>query len=167
MRSLIVILATLMSMTAFACGAMEKTELAKKSDKKIAKAKTNSPKYLSSYFVMHEKLIKDVLPSEKDIKSLEASLSKQVASLKDADAKTALKKAHKFVKAMKGNDIKKLRANFYELSKVLIPFAKKHKLAGVQAYYCPMAKKSWLQNQSEITYNPYMPKQMLHCGSKL
>jgi len=30
-----------------------------------------------------------------------------------------------------------------------------------------MAKKSWLQNQSSITYNPYMPKQMLHCGSKI
>jgi len=166
MKSLIVILATLMSITAFACP-MESTEVAKKSDKKMAKAKANSPKYLSSYFVMHEKLIKDVLPSKKDIKALEAGLSKQAASLKDASAKKALKKASKFVKAMKGNDIKKLRANFYELSKVLIPFAKKHKLKGVQAYYCSMAKKSWLQNQSDITYNPYMPKQMLHCGSKI
>jgi len=166
MKSLIVILATLMSITAFACP-MDNMEVAKKSSKKVVKVESKSPKYLASYFVMHEKLIKDVLPSAKDIKSLEASLSKQAASLKDASAKKALKKAHKFVKAMKGNDIKKLRANFYELSKVLIPFAKKHKLVGVQAYYCSMAKKSWLQNQSDITYNPYMPKQMLHCGSKL
>ena len=166
MKSLTVILATFISVTVFACP-MDNAEVAKKSTKKVVKVESKSPKYLSSYFVMHEKLIKDILPSEKDIKSLEASLSKQVASLRGADAKKALKKAHKFVKAMKGNDIKKLRANFYELSKVLIPFAKKHKLAGVQAYYCPMAKKSWLQNQSDITYNPYMPKQMLHCGSKI
>ena len=68
---------------------------------------------------------------------------------------------------MEGKEIKALRAEFYSLSKVLIPFSKKHKLKGVQAYYCPMAKKTWLQNQSDITYNPYMPKQMLHCGSKI
>lgn len=166
MKSLIVVLATLMSITAFACP-MDNAEVAKKSTKKIVKVKSKAPKYLSPYFVMHGELIKDVLPSEKDIKSLEVSLSKQVAKLKDADAKKELKKAIKFVQAMKGNDIKKFRMNFYELSKVLIPFSKKYKLAGVQAYYCPMVKKTWLQNQSDITYNPYMPKKMPHCGSKI
>jgi hypothetical protein len=167
MKSIIVILATFMSLTAFTCP-MNDTDVAKKSTKKVEKSENSkSPKYLSPYFAMHAILIKDVLPSKKDVKLLEDSLTKQSASIKDADAKKELKKALKIIKAMKGNDITKLRENFYELSKVLIPFTKKYKLIGVQAYYCPMAKKSWLQNQSEITYNPYMPKQMLHCGSKI
>ena len=93
--------------------------------------------------------------------------TKKIKATKNAENKKALKKAEKFVEAMFKKDIKEIRENFFSLSKVLIPLSKKMKLKGVQAYYCPMAKKSWLQNQSDITYNPYMPKKMLHCGSKI
>ena len=127
------------------------------------KAKT----FLSPYFVIQQMLVDSKKPSSKEIKALELSLHKKIKATKNVENKKAFKKAEKFVEAMFKKDIKEIRENFFSLSKVLIPLSKKMKIKGVQAYYCPMAKKSWLQNQSDITYNPYMPKKMLHCGSKI
>jgi len=164
MKSLIVFLTILISSTVFASHNHKDMNM---KNMKTTSMNKKSANFLAPYFILHAKLIKDQLPTKKEIKALESSLHKEIKATKDNNSQKELKKAEKFVEAMKGNDIKKLRANFFELSKVLIPFSKKHQLTGVQAYYCPMAKKSWLQNQSDITYNPYMPKQMLHCGSKI
>ncbi len=124
-----------------------------------------SVKFLNPYFIIQAKLVKDTLPTDSDIKSLELSLLKEI-KIDKLDV-TKLKNSLKFVKLMYKKDIGSLRLEFYHLSKVLIPMIKKYNLKGVQAYYCPMAKKTWIQNQSKITYNPYIPKKMLHCGSKI
>ncbi len=167
MKGLIIILTTLISVSAFAShnhGNMNMKNMKKMNKSSI---KMNSSKFLLPYFAIHSRLIKDELPTKKEIQALEKSLNKEISINKHKDAKKELKKALKFVKEMKNKNLKGVRVEFYELSKVLIPFSKKHNLKGIQAYYCPMAKKTWLQNQSDITYNPYMPKKMLHCGSKI
>ncbi len=162
MKGLIILL-ILISTATFASHNHNMKNMKNKNVVKTKKMKT----FLSPYFVIQQMLVDSKTPSKKDIKALEVSLHKKIRMTKDAEMKKSLKKAEKFVEAMLGKDLKEVRGQFFELSKVLIPLTKKMKLKGVQAYYCPMANKTWIQNQSNITYNPYMPKKMLHCGSKI
>ncbi|MDX1951051.1 MAG: DUF3347 domain-containing protein [Verrucomicrobiota bacterium] len=66
----------------------------------------------------------------------------------------------------KAKDLKTARDAFKPLSASLVKFLADNK-AGKGVYheaYCPMAKASWLQKETEIK-NPYMGKAMLNCGT--
>src|SRR6266481_3146998 len=63
-------------------------------------------------------------------------------------------------------DIKKAREAFKPLSASLVKYLADNK-AGKGVYHeawCPMAKASWLQKETDIK-NPYMGKSMLTCGT--
>ena len=62
-------------------------------------------------------------------------------------------------------DLETARAAFKGLSESLIGYLKGQKVPAGAYYvaYCPMAKASWLQTDKTIV-NPYMGKQMIHCG---
>jgi len=62
-------------------------------------------------------------------------------------------------------DLAEARSSFKELSEILIAHLKARKLGFGEYHeaYCSMAKASWLQAERTIV-NPYMGKQMLHCG---
>lgn len=62
---------------------------------------------------------------------------------------------------LKANDLKTAREAFAKLSDTA-----KTKVAGNAEYhvfYCPMAKKEWVQKSTTMA-NPYMGKEMLECG---
>jgi hypothetical protein len=63
-------------------------------------------------------------------------------------------------------DLKAARAAFKPLSASLVKYLADNK-AGKGVYheaYCPMAKASWLQTETEVK-NPYYGKSMLDCGT--
>ena len=75
---------------------------------------------------------------------------------------TVAKQAETLAKA---KDLKTAREAFKPLSASLIKYLADKKVTG-SAYheaYCPMVKSSWLQSGKEVI-NPYMGKEMLHCG---
>jgi hypothetical protein len=64
-------------------------------------------------------------------------------------------------------DLKAARVAFGELSDAVIAAGKAEgwkDTPEVKVAYCPMAKKSWVQKESEIR-NPYYGTAMLTCGS--
>ena len=98
-------------------------------------------KFMTIYEQIQKALIQDNLNSAKD--AAHALANDQGAGvLKAADLKTA-------------------RDAFADLSKTA-----EQKVAGDPEYhtfYCPMAKKDWVQHTTSIA-NPYMGKDMLTCG---
>lgn len=65
----------------------------------------------------------------------------------------------------KAGDLKAARAAFGPLSDVLVGEFEKRQASvpGVQAMYCPMVNKPWLQRGGAVR-NPYYGKSMLTCG---
>ena len=61
--------------------------------------------------------------------------------------------------------IKVQRANFWPLSSAMVKLAKAFNLNSGEVYvqYCPMAKKSWL-NEVEAIQNPFYGSMMYDCG---
>ena len=62
---------------------------------------------------------------------------------------------------LKASDLKTARQAFADLSKTA-----EAKVAGQpdwHVFYCPMAKKDWVQHTTSIA-NPYEGKEMLTCG---
>ena len=58
------------------------------------------------------------------------------------------------------------RNYFGELSAVLVPIFQQEGIAGVNAYVCPMKKKTWAQKGDQLQ-NPYYGKAMATCGTAL
>ena len=73
----------------------------------------------------------------------------------------------KAAKAVEGAaDLKAARAAFGDLSDAVVAAGNAEgwkDVPDVRVAYCPMAKQSWLQKESEIR-NPYYGKSMLTCG---
>lgn len=82
--------------------------------------------------------------------------SMQMLSPKVAEQADALAQAR---------DLETARAAYKALSESLIKYVQAQKLPPGTYYqaYCPMAKASWLQTDKTIL-NPYMGKEMIHCG---
>ena len=66
--------------------------------------------------------------------------------------------------ALKGNDLKALRARFEDLSRTVIAYLKTAPAEGLSIYYCPMAKATWVQKTGPVA-NPYLGKAMATCGT--
>ena len=103
-----------------------------------------------------------------NVAALAADFDARRAGTDDASAEivTALlpdldKAARSLVTA---RSVKAARSAFGDLSTAMIGY--RDHVAGVVPHvaYCPMAKKSWLQNGKTIM-NPYYGSSMLHCGS--
>ena len=75
-----------------------------------------------------------------------------------------IKKASLSISTQKG--LKEQRKSFWPLSTAMLKLAKEFKLNNSDVYiqYCPMAKKSWL-NEVEAVQNPFYGSMMYDCGS--
>ena len=62
------------------------------------------------------------------------------------------------------DDLKKARATFGLLSNAVIGYARAAGLGELRLAFCPMARKSWIQEDGVIA-NPYHGSEMLTCGS--
>jgi len=63
----------------------------------------------------------------------------------------------------KAKNIKSMRKAFGEMSKPMAMWTSLNKPADTYVVYCPMAKKSWLQDNEDVA-NPYYGSEMLKCG---
>jgi hypothetical protein len=61
-------------------------------------------------------------------------------------------------------DIDKARAAFGPLSDAVIKYANDFGLGELKVAFCPMARKSWIQEDGVIA-NPFYGSEMLTCGS--
>ena len=64
----------------------------------------------------------------------------------------------------RAENIEEARISFGKLSDSMIAYRELATGEKPQVAYCPMAKKSWMQNGKSIT-NPYYGSSMLRCGS--
>ena len=62
------------------------------------------------------------------------------------------------------DDLTKARAAFGLLSNAVIGYAREVGLGDLRLAFCPMARKSWIQEDGFIA-NPYHGSEMLNCGS--
>ena len=62
------------------------------------------------------------------------------------------------------DDLTKARAAFGLLSDAVIGYAREVGLGELRLAFCPMARKSWIQEDGFIS-NPYHGSEMLDCGS--
>ncbi|MXY18264.1 MAG: DUF3347 domain-containing protein [Acidobacteria bacterium] len=62
------------------------------------------------------------------------------------------------------DDLVKTRAAFGLLSDAVIKFSDAAGLGELKVAFCPMARKSWIQEDGDIA-NPYHGSEMLRCGS--
>ena len=63
-------------------------------------------------------------------------------------------------------DLESARTAFYELTKPLVRWRSAAVVELPAVAYCPMAKRSWLQPEGEVS-NPYYGQSMLTCGDLL
>ena len=114
---------------------------------------------VGSYLEMQASLAADKLEGVKPAAHTIGEQAVRMGTAGEAIAKAA--------KAVEGApDIKAARAAFGDLSDAVIAAGNAEgwkDVPDVRVAYCPMAKESWLQKESEIR-NPYYGKSMLTCG---
>jgi hypothetical protein len=119
---------------------------------------------LESYFSIQKNLASDstagVLASAAKI----AAVSRQAAE-NQPRAKAPLIALSEAAAKLKTADLKSLRNEFGELSNKLIAYLQAVGVKGnpPYQYYCPMAKKGWLQPEKGVR-NPYYGSSMPTCG---
>ncbi len=100
--------------------------------------------------------------------SLRADFDAHQAGVADGSADQIVKLLPALEKAAvsltKAGSLKKARAAFGDLSEVIVEYRNLVEGDVPNVAYCPMAKKSWLQNGKTIA-NPYYGSSMLRCGS--
>jgi len=92
---------------------------------------------------------------------LDAKKAKGEHASKYAKIPEQLKKSAMSLK--KAKNIKSMRKAFGEMSKPMAMWTSLNKPDETYVVYCPMAKKSWLQDSEEVA-NPYYGSEMLKCG---
>ena len=134
----------------------------------VAASQLAFEKIVDEYYRIHEALAADTT----DGVATAAQKIGQVASgvpqkngAKGPDF-AAISRAATALQGAKG--LAQVREQFYELSKPIVAELKSHPPTQKPAfaYYCSMAKKSWVQNKKEVR-NPYYGKEMLTCGQPL
>lgn len=117
-------------------------------------------RFLSGYIGLQEALSNDDLGASQQkvrelLKSLDGSqggeFQKIVSHLKKMD---------------KSSKIAEVRKEFKGVSSLVIDWLKKHPKPDLEIMYCPMAGARWIQKKGGEPINPYMGREMLHCGEK-
>lgn len=126
---------------------------------------------LNAYFETKNALAKDNAPqANESVKALASNIDnfpvKSLSVTQQTVWKTEteiIKKAALEISAEKG--IKVQRNSFWSLSSAMVKLTKALNMNNEVIYvqYCPMAKKSWL-NEVEAVQNPFYGKMMYSCG---
>ncbi|MFD0940377.1 DUF3347 domain-containing protein [Pedobacter boryungensis] len=136
-----------------------------------APSKTAFNKTLQAYFDTKNALAKDnVTSANVSAKSLVAAIStfpvKSLSATQQILWKTQAEVIKKSADAIvQQKDLKEQRKSFWALSSAMLKLTKEIKLNNYDVYvqYCPMAKKSWL-NEVEDVQNPFYGSMMYDCG---
>ena len=135
----------------------------------VAKREFNNT--LKAYFEAKNALAKDNAGQASEsvktlVKNIEEFPVKTLSATQQTLWKTeseTIKKAALAISTEKA--IKAQRNSFWPLSSAMLKLAKEFKLNNADVYvqYCPMAKKSWL-NEVEAVQNPFYGSMMYDCG---
>jgi hypothetical protein len=128
-------------------------------------------KTLQAYFDTKNALAKDnVSLANTSAKNLITSLAtfpvKSLSATQQTVWKTQAEQIKKSASAIVSQkDLKEQRKSFWPLSSAILKLTKELNLntSDVYVQYCPMAKKSWL-NEVEDVQNPFYGSQMYDCG---
>jgi len=135
----------------------------------VAKREFNNT--LKAYFEAKNALAKDnaTLASE-SVKTLIKNINEFPVKTLSATQQTLWTKEAEVIKKSAlaistEKAIKEQRKSFWPLSSAMLKLAKEFKLNSKDVYvqYCPMAKKSWL-NEVEAVQNPFYGSMMYDCG---
>ena len=135
----------------------------------VAKREFNNT--LKAYFEAKNALAKDnaTLASE-SVKTLIKNINEFPVKTLSATQQTLWTKEAEVIKKSAlaistEKAIKEQRKTFWPLSSAMLKLAKEFKLNNKDVYvqYCPMAKKSWL-NEVEAVQNPFYGSMMYDCG---
>lgn len=145
-----------------------KTEI--ESQTKRLPLKESDKKSIVSMYKSYEALYDGFL--NYDSKSVEEEAQKlklAISKIKHEDISHLLKFSQTKLDEIKSTKSRQENnTNFHVVSMALIHILKKYDLGpDINAYFCPMEKKKWIQNNTkrENIHNPYNAK-MLNCGSK-
>jgi hypothetical protein len=114
---------------------------------------------LDNYFQVQSSLVQNSIAG---INKATEAMAKAIRA--DAATKLSPKVAEQIETLGSARDLASARDAFKAVSESLVGYLKEHKIGGFYVAYCPMAKASWLQNQKTVVINPYMGKDMIHCG---
>ena len=136
-----------------------------------ATTKTDFDKTLNAYFNLKNNLAKDdATLARQNAKALLANIesfpTSKLSASQQALWKTEAAKIKTSALAISNEKaIKVQRQSFWALSSSMINLAKSFKSNSEVVYvqYCPMAKKSWL-NEVEAVQNPFYGSMMFDCG---
>ena len=125
---------------------------------------TKVEQILGQYFVIQKSLAADSVNGVSQSAGIIEKISHQVA-YSNAAAKTQLTALSGAAASLQTNDLKTARKEFGDLSDKLIAYLKTTgaKMNPPYQFYCPMAKKSWLQPDKQVR-NPYYGSSMPTCG---
>ena len=105
--------------------------------------------------------------SGKAVQKAATDLKIAIENIQDKEVLKLLKFSKgKLLEIKESNDRQENNENYHLVSMALIYIVKTYDLGSdYNSYYCPMLKKSWVQNSSkkEKVHNPYAPD-MPHCG---
>ncbi|GAB4249543.1 MAG: hypothetical protein Kow00109_25600 [Acidobacteriota bacterium] len=119
---------------------------------------------LQEYFKIHKALASDstqgIDPAAKRIQELATS-----AKAPAAEVQSLLAQIRAAAEKIQGKPLDQAREVFFELSRPLLVYLNSHHAnkAAYYRYFCPMAKKGWIQAEKG-TKNPYYGSSMLTCG---
>ena len=143
-------------------------EDAKKNRKIVSSEIKNSlTQILKADELLHESFFKyDAAAVEKNA----TALAKLVSEIKVKKIKKIFKRTPEQLRKIKASQQKEKNYHLYGLfNNAMVEILKKYDLGDdYNIYYCPMLKKSWVQNSKKKNkvHNPYAGDYMPHCGMK-
>ena len=122
------------------------------------------PDVFESYLAIQRSLAKD---STEDVSSRAAEIASRTGEFVDSEEVVSVAYGAVFEAARtleEAKDLTTSRAAFGELSEAMLAIESASGEVNVRVAYCPMAQKSWLQEDGLVA-NPYFGSKMLRCGS--
>jgi hypothetical protein len=121
-------------------------------------------KILTDYFTIQSALARDTTTG---IDSAASAIAQTATTIKadDPEVNTLVSDLQTAAREIQGKDLETARKNFFDLSRPLLVYLNKFHsdTASYSRFFCPMAKKGWIQPDKE-TRNPYYGSSMLACG---
>ena len=121
-------------------------------------------KVLTDYFTIQSALSQDTTAG---VDSAAGTIARTAAAIKsdDSEINQLVSDIQSAAREIQGKDLETARTKFFDLSRPLLVYLNKYHsdTASYSRFFCPMAKKGWIQPDKE-TRNPYYGSSMLACG---
>lgn len=119
---------------------------------------------LQNYYEIQSALAQDTTSG---IPAAAGSIDQTARSIdsSDSELRGLVREIQTAAQKIQGQDLETARTTFFDLSRPLLVYLNKYHSdkQAAHRFYCPMAKKGWIQSEKEIE-NPYYGNSMLTCG---